>query len=201
MAPSQTCSGPMPSAGTVPATCETMVLDSHTIPIMFGTIGVILASLSLIVNIAFGILQVRAINKRTSGDLERGNDGSPQPAVAGSIPQPVDVTNQQPRLHEVVHELDASKALLCVNLWSRPVFVRTSANVPCIKVHPTPRNICPNHLHKHITYHLSLLRLRLLLLLLVTRITAAVLWLDALSYALRSLSLRASTQVPNELVL
>jgi hypothetical protein len=193
MTPSQTCSGPMPSAGIVPATCETMVLDSHTIPIIFGTIGVILASISLIVNIAFGILQVRAINKRTRGDLESGKDASPQPAAAGSIPQPVDVTNQQPHLHEVVHELDASEALLCVNLWSRPVFVRTSANVPYIKVHPTPRKVCLKHPHKHITYHLSLLRL-----LLVTRITAPVLWLNALSYALRSLSLRASTQVPNK---
>jgi hypothetical protein len=114
IAPSQTFSGPMPSASTSPTSCETMALDSHTIPILFGTIGVILASLSLIINFAFGILQVRAINKRTREDLEFGKDGSPQPAAAEPTSQPVAVTNQQYNLHKVVHELDARKALLCV---------------------------------------------------------------------------------------
>jgi hypothetical protein len=115
--PSQTLSGSMPSAGISPTSCETTALDSHAIPILFGTIGVILASLSLIVNIAFGIFQVRAINKRTRGDLESGKNGSLQPAVAAAIPQPLDVTNQQHRLHKVVHELGVPEPLMCVDPW------------------------------------------------------------------------------------
>jgi hypothetical protein len=112
IAPSQTISGPMPSASTSPISCETTVLDSHTIPILFGTIGVILASLSLVVNIAFGVLQVHAINKRTREDLESGKDGSLQPAAAASDSQPVDVANQQHHCHRVVHELGVPEPLL-----------------------------------------------------------------------------------------
>jgi hypothetical protein len=93
----------------VPATCETMVLDSHTIPIIFGTIGVILASLSLIVNIAFGILQVRAINKRTRESVEAG---SPLPAAAGSTSQPITVTNQQHHPDNVLHESHVTESSL-----------------------------------------------------------------------------------------
>jgi hypothetical protein len=86
-------------------------MDSHTIPIIFGTIGVTFASLSLIVNIAFGILQVRAINKRTREDFESGKDGSPQPAAAGSTSRPVAVANRQHRCHIVVHELGVPESL------------------------------------------------------------------------------------------
>jgi hypothetical protein len=112
LATSQTVSGPMPRASTTPTNCDTTVLDSHTIPILFGTIGVTLASLSLVVNIAFGILQVRAINKRTREDLESGKDGSLQPAAAASDSQPVDVANQQHHCHGVVHELGVPEPLL-----------------------------------------------------------------------------------------
>jgi hypothetical protein len=160
-APSQTIFGPMHSASISPKSCETMVLDSHTIPILFGTIGVTLASLSLVVNIAFGILQVRAINKCTREDLESGKDGSPQLAAAGSTSQPVDVTNQRPSLHKVVHELDASEPLQCANPWFILLLGRKPANLLFLAIHPMTRRNCPNHLRRLKTRMAdSLLRLR-----------------------------------------
>jgi hypothetical protein len=114
--------------------------DTHP----FGTIGVTLASLSLVVNIAFGILQVRAINKCTREDLESGKDGSPQLAAAGSTSQPVDVTNQRPSLHKVVHELDASEPLQCANPWFILLLGRKPANLLFLAIHPMTRRNCPN---------------------------------------------------------
>lgn len=60
-----------------------MVLDSHTIPIIFGTIELALATLAIVVNIAFGVLQLRAANKRTRGDLEFGKSAPSEPAASG----------------------------------------------------------------------------------------------------------------------
>lgn len=76
---SRTCSGPMPSASLAPTTCDlTPAIDAHTIPIVFGTIGVILALIAIAVNVAFGILQLRATDKRCREDHECGSRRTPQ---------------------------------------------------------------------------------------------------------------------------
>lgn len=75
---SQTCSGPMPSASLAPTSCDpTPAIDAHTIPMVFGTIGVILALMAIAVNIAFGILQLCATDKRLE-DHECGSRRTPQ---------------------------------------------------------------------------------------------------------------------------
>ena len=76
---SRTCSGPMPSASLAPTTCDlTPAIDAHTIPIVFGTIGVLLALMAIAVNIAFGVLQLRATDKRCREDHECGSRRTPQ---------------------------------------------------------------------------------------------------------------------------
>jgi hypothetical protein len=104
----RTFAAPVPSASIAPISCDTMYLDSHTIPIIFGTIGVILASISLVVNIAFGLLQIRALNQRNRNDIEVNKLRLCEPATA--IPPPnttiTAATKQKPQAHQLSHELD-----------------------------------------------------------------------------------------------
>ena len=60
----------VPAARELPASVDATILDSHTIPIIFGTIGVLLAFVAIVVNIWFGVLQIRAINNRARDDVE-----------------------------------------------------------------------------------------------------------------------------------
>ena len=76
------CAAPVPSAGIAPTLCDTMFPDSHTIPIIFGTIGAILACISLVVNIAFGLLQLRAIDQRNRDQIECGRPRTSEPVSA-----------------------------------------------------------------------------------------------------------------------
>ena len=80
----KTCAAPAPSASIAPASCDTEYLDSHTIPVIFGTIGVILACPSLVVNVAFGLLPLRALgHHRNRDEIEVGKPGGSEPAAAG----------------------------------------------------------------------------------------------------------------------
>ena len=74
---------PMPIARELPANVDATVLDSHTIPIIFGTIGVHLAFVAIAINILFGVLQIRAINNRARDDVECGK-GAVLPAAAAT---------------------------------------------------------------------------------------------------------------------
>ena len=103
--PSPTYSAPMPSASVTATSCYySTALDSHTTPIVFGIIGVILASVAIVVNIAIGLLQIRACNKRVRQDVECGNggDAEPAPSSVASSAQPLTATNQQLRELDVL---------------------------------------------------------------------------------------------------
>jgi hypothetical protein len=104
--PTRTCSGPMPLPSEIPTSFDTPVLDAHTIPIIFGTIGVVLATISLVVNIAFGMLQLRAIKQRARIRVEAGKV-STEAAHAGIEPTSriVATTNQQHHMYQLRDEL------------------------------------------------------------------------------------------------
>jgi hypothetical protein len=104
--PTQTCSGPTPVPSEIPTSFDTPILDAHTIPIIFDTIGVVLAIISLVVNIAFGMLQLRAIKQRAHNEVEAGKV-SKEAAPAGIEPTSriVDTTNQQHHVYQVRDEL------------------------------------------------------------------------------------------------
>jgi hypothetical protein len=61
---------------------DSTTLDSHTIPIIFGTLGLVFASIAIAVNVAFGILQIRAFSKRVCDDVEHGKGGTIEKAIA-----------------------------------------------------------------------------------------------------------------------
>jgi hypothetical protein len=137
-----TCSGPMPLANETPTSFDTTVLDSHTIPIVFGTIGVILASVSLVVNVAVGMLQLRAMNRRARIEIEVGNLSMREPASAGVGSKPqvatVDVaTNQKCHTYQLGHELDRLRlptTTVPVRLICVPEFAMFTNTVACSRV-------------------------------------------------------------------
>ena len=101
----------MPVASQIPTSLDATPLDSHTISIVFGTIGVVFACLSLIVNIAFGLLQLRATNQRAHREIEIGKPETrePVPASVGLISQTAPVataSNQMNPVQQLGHELE-----------------------------------------------------------------------------------------------
>lgn len=117
--PTRTCSGPTPVPGETPTSFDTPVLDAHTIPIIFGTIGVVLATISLVVNIAFGMLQLRAIKQRARNEVEAGKV-STEAAHAGIELEPISRTiataDQQHHVYQVRDEPSTPVTMLYVIL-------------------------------------------------------------------------------------
>lgn len=111
--PTRTCSGPTPFPSEIPTSFDTPVLDAHTIPIIFGTIGVVLATISLVVNIAFGMLQLRAIKQRARNEVEAGK-ASTEAAPAGIEPisRTVDTADQQQHVYQVRDVLSTPVTIL-----------------------------------------------------------------------------------------
>jgi hypothetical protein len=109
--PRPTCSLPTPLASEIPMSFNATELDSHTVPIIFGTIGVILASMSLVVNIAFGTLQLRATNRRARNGIEVGKLSMCEPVSVGAGSKPDSATvdaaaNYKCHAYQLGHELD-----------------------------------------------------------------------------------------------
>jgi hypothetical protein len=104
----QTFSAPSPRPSET--SIATATFDSHTIPIIFGTIATILAVIAIIVTIAFGILQLRALNKTICGDTESGM-ARLQTTNAGPEPQAtVNLTaaHRQSQVGGSLHESELS---------------------------------------------------------------------------------------------
>jgi hypothetical protein len=111
--PTQTCSGPTPVPSEIPTSFDTPILDAHTIPIIFGTIGVVLATMSLVVNIAFGMLQLRAIRQCARNEVEAGKVSTEAaPAATEAITRTVDTADQQHHVYQVRDELSTPMTML-----------------------------------------------------------------------------------------
>lgn len=104
IAASRTFSAAAPSQSETPT--ATATFDSHTIPIIFGTIGAVLGTIAIIVTVAFGVLQLRSLNRRKSGDAESGaaasriTDAVSKPEAAASLT----VAHQQSQVDRIPHE-------------------------------------------------------------------------------------------------
>jgi hypothetical protein len=104
----QTFSAPSPRPSE--ASIATANFNSHTLPIIFGTIATILAVIAVIITIAFGVLQLRALNKTSCGDAESGMAGS-QTTIAGPEPQAADshtAAHRQSHVDRLLHESELS---------------------------------------------------------------------------------------------
>jgi hypothetical protein len=106
-----------PSPRPIETSTATANFDSHTIPIIFGTIATILATIAIVITIAFGILQLRAFNRTSRNDIESGMTGSqtmevgPEPQAAVSLT----VAHRQSQAGRLLHESELSS---CVSLRS-----------------------------------------------------------------------------------
>jgi hypothetical protein len=105
----RTCSGLRPSPNDPPTVTPTF--DSHTLPIIFGTIATMLAVIALVVTIAFGILQLRALNRKLCSDTESGMPGSQAMDADPELQSIVSLTTASHRQSQVgclVHESELS---------------------------------------------------------------------------------------------
>lgn len=60
----------------------------RTVPIIFGTIEVILACNSLVLKIAFGLLQLRALDPRNRDQIDFGKPRTSEPGFAHAVSNP-----------------------------------------------------------------------------------------------------------------
>jgi len=113
-----------------PNSCDVTLLDSHTVPIIFGAIGVLLACTSWIFKLAFSLLQLHALSQRNRDEIEDGTLKTCEHIFVRAVSSPKTVTivvaaaaNRELHLGHVIDNFSVPQLILpyveCVSALSR----------------------------------------------------------------------------------